>query len=411
MLKARSILIALVSLCLGTWWSASFSWAKPSPCETCHEKIAPKQAKDFNRSKMAEKLDCSDCHGLEHLDSDDVDKAKLPTFETCRTCHKARVEQYLDGKHALGLAAMQAMPYTHAQPKVFIEGQKGCGGCHALGVKSDESRRYYPYGMDCQSCHTRHAFSKKEALQPEACLPCHMGFDHAQWEMWSGSKHGVTYLTNRAMGSENLERAPTCQTCHMPEGNHRVFSAWGFLGVRLPEEDEGWLADRITILKGLGVLDPSGNPTPRLDLVKRIKLARLTKEEFEAERNRYARVCAECHSAGFYQENIQNGDVMLREADRLFAEAIHIVGSLYQDGIIPMREGYFAYPDLLSFYEVNTKIELILYEMFMDHRMKTFQSSFHMNPDFATWYGFAKMKKDLKEIRELAPKMRMEAQR
>jgi len=58
---------------------------------------------------------------------------------------------------------------------------------------------------------------------------------------------------------------------------------------------------------------------------------------------------------------------------------------------------------------VETHIELVLYEMFMDHRMKTFQGSFHFNPDYATWYGYAKMKKDLVEIRELDGQMRKAA--
>ena len=43
----------------------------------------------------------------------------------------------------------------------------------------------------CDSCHTRHTFSVKEAREPEACATCHMGFDHPQWEMYSTSKHGV----------------------------------------------------------------------------------------------------------------------------------------------------------------------------------------------------------------------------
>ena len=35
----------------------------------------------------------------------------------------------------------------------------------------------------CDACHTRHTFSAEEARQPQACQTCHMGFDHAQWEM------------------------------------------------------------------------------------------------------------------------------------------------------------------------------------------------------------------------------------
>ncbi|MCF8145519.1 MAG: hypothetical protein K9N21_16525 [Deltaproteobacteria bacterium] len=104
---------------------------------------------------------------------------------------------------------------------------------------------------------SRHAFSVLEVSEPEACKTCHMGFDHAKWEMYSGAKHGVTYLINRDVDPQNKDRAPRCQTCHMPEGNHRVFSAWGFLAVRLPEDDAEWMGYRATILKGLGVLDPA----------------------------------------------------------------------------------------------------------------------------------------------------------
>jgi len=274
-------------------------------------------------------------------------------------------------------------------------------------AREDKDRQYYKYGMDCQNCHTRHAFSKKEALEPEACQTCHMGFDHPQWEMWSSSKHGVTYLMLRDIDPKNRSRVPKCQDCHMPDGDHRVFTAWGFLGVRLPEEDKEWLNYRLTILKGLGVLDPDGNPTGRLDIVKAGKVARLTKEEFDKERARIKAVCLKCHDKNFVDANFKNADAMLKEADKLFAEAIETVAGLYKDGIIKKKPGQaYAYPDLLAFYEVDTKIEQVLYEMFMDHRMKAFQATFHMNPDYATWYGYAKLKKDLTEIKELAREMR-----
>ena len=98
-------------------------------------------------------------------------------------------------------------------------------------------------------------------------------------------------------------------------------------------------------------------------------------------------------------------DLTEEEADTLFSEAIEIVAGLYREGIIPKRDDYPAYPDLSTFYDTNTKIEQILYEMFMDHRMKTFQGAFHMNYDYST-YGYAKMRKDLTEIRELAQEIR-----
>lgn len=389
--------------------------AKPSKCETCHAKISPKMVEDFNRGKMSKSLTCEACHGTAHNSEKDVDKAQLPTIATCKQCHPDQANQYMDGKHALGKVAMDAMPRSHQQPTAFMDGQKGCGGCHTMGLtdanaRNSEGRKYYKYGMDCQNCHTRHAFSKAEANEPEACQTCHMGFDHPQWEMWSGSKHGVTYLMNRAIDPKSKNRAPKCQTCHMHKGNHRVMSAWGFLAVRLPEPDAEWMGYRATILKGLGVLDPKGTPTGRLDVVKAGKVARLTKEEFDNERAKFVEICQQCHSPNFVKENFKNADQMVKESDKMFSEAINIVGGLYEQGLIKQKQGQpFAYPDLLTFYDVDTKIEQTLYEMFMDHRMKAFQGGFHMNPDYSTWYGFAKMQKDLTEIREMATDMKKKA--
>ena len=382
------------------------SGAVESECESCHAKLTPMIVKDFNRGVMSETMGCADCHGEGHSGMDDADNAELPTIATCQACHEEKAEQYLAGKHAKGLLAVQALPFSHGQPDAFVAGQRGCGGCHTLGLatqedRKTEARQYYKYGMDCQNCHTRHAFSVAEAREPEACQTCHQGFDHPQWEMWSTSKHGVAYLLDR-----EAHRGPTCQDCHMAGGDHRVRTPWGFLGVRLPEEDEEWMGYRATILMGLGVLDAEGQPTALLDIVKAGDMARLDADTFAAERKRITDTCGKCHSKSFWEANIANGDQMLKEADKIFAEAINIVAGLRKDGIIEVEEGEGVYPQLLSFYEVETAVEQHLYDMFMDYRMKTFQGAFHINPDYTTWYGYAKMKQALAEIKELDHQMR-----
>jgi hypothetical protein len=386
--------------------AATPAGAVESTCENCHAKITPMIVEDFNRGVMSETMGCADCHGENHTGVGDAHEAELPTIATCQACHEEKAEQYLAGKHAKGLLAVQALPFSHGQPDAFVAGQRGCGGCHTLGLatqedRKTEARQYYKYGMDCQNCHTRHAFSVKEAREPEACKTCHMGFDHPQWEMWSSSKHGVAYLLDR-----EAHRGPTCQDCHMPEGDHRVRTPWGFLGVRLPEPDEEWMGYRATILMGLGVLDAEGQPTALLEVVKAGDLARLDAETFDAERKRITDTCGKCHSKSFWEANIKNGDQMLKEADKIFAEAINIVAGLRKDGIIEVAEGEGVYPQLLSFYEVDTAVEQHLYDMFMDYRMKTFQGAFHINPDYTTWYGYAKMKQALAEIKELDKQMR-----
>jgi len=390
--------------------------AVTSKCEECHAKITPGIVKDFNRGIMAKELTCTACHGEGHMSADDVDKATLPTISTCRECHEDQAGQYLEGKHAKGLLPITAFPgFAHQQPTAFIAGQKGCNGCHNLGIVDEETRNkglagefraHFKYGMDCQNCHTRHAFSKAEAQQPEACMQCHTGFDHAQWEMWTRSKHGAAYMTDR-----NAHRGPTCQDCHMSGGNHKVMTAWGFLALRLPEKDAEWMGYRASILKALGVLDNAGKPTGRLDVVKAADMVRLTEEAFNVERDKMVTTCKECHSETYVTKSLENSDQMIKASDKIFAEAIEIVTKLYSDKILESttNEASFPYPDLLTFYEVNSHIEELLYSMFMDYRMKTFQASFHLMPDYTTWYGLAKMKKTLVEMKDLDKQLRMEA--
>jgi hypothetical protein len=201
----------------------------------------------------------------------------------------------------------------------------------------------------------------------------------------------------------------------MQEGDHAVRTAWGFLAVRLPmPEDEEWAADRATVLQGLGVLDPDGNPTARLDVVKAADVVRLTQEDWQQERDEMINTCNQCHSVNFAKAELQKGDAMIKEADglmakaiRLMAKAIREVAGLYQDGIIPKPESYaYPFPDLLTFHDAPTVIEQKLFLMFLKHRMRTFQGAFHANPDFALWYGWSEMIRDLTEIKTRAEELR-----
>ena len=69
--------------------------AAEESCVECHEKVTPGIVKDFSRSAMSDAdLTCDTCHGSDHKSANDVDKVKLPTPETCKTCHEDRYEQY-----------------------------------------------------------------------------------------------------------------------------------------------------------------------------------------------------------------------------------------------------------------------------------------------------------------------------
>lgn len=389
--------------------------AQAKECVSCHSKETPKVVTDWKASKHSSVgVGCDVCHGEDHGSAEDVDMVRLPTPETCSKCHSKRVEQFKKGKHAFAWAAMKAMPTTHWLPMALREGMKGCGGCHKIGLKSDEDMKELKqqgagFGVaSCDACHTRHLFSVKEARQPQACQTCHMGFDHPQWEMYSSSKHGVRYLLKQAGILPETVAAPTCQTCHMPEGDHEVRTAWGFLAVRLPlPQDQQWAADQILILQALGVLNPDGKPTGRLDVVKAADVARLTAEAWQAERDKMLKVCGQCHSTNFARGELEKGDKMIQSTDRLLAEAIRTVAALYKDGVLEKPESYaFAFPDLLTFHDAPTTVEQKLFVMHLKHRMRAFQGTFHANPDYALWYGWSEMQRDLTEIKTLAEELR-----
>jgi len=387
-------------------------------CVDCHGKVTPNIVSDWRLSEHGQnEVDCSECHGDQHKSAQDVAKVQIPTPDTCATCHENRVQQYKSGKHALAWVAMKAMPTTHWLPMALAEGMKGCGGCHKIGLKTeaeikDLKRDGAGFGVaSCDACHTRHLFSVREARQPQSCQTCHMGFDHPQWEMYSGSKHGVRFLLKQNGILPETVAAPTCQTCHMQEGNHAVMTAWGFLAVRLPmPENKQWASDRATILQALGVLDPEGKPTARLEVVKAAKVARLTQEGWQKERDKMLKTCNQCHSINFARGELEKGDQMIKAADHLMAEAIRIVAGLYKDGILPKPETYaYAFPDLLTFHDAPTVIEQKLFVMFLEHRMRAFQGTFHASPDYALWYGWSEMQRDLTEIATLAKEMRKNA--
>jgi hydroxylamine dehydrogenase len=384
-------------------------------CVKCHTKVTEGITRDWELSKHSKnEVHCIVCHGDRHMSVEDVAKALTPTADTCQQCHEEQGAQFKSGKHALAWAAMKAMPTAHWQPMALTEGMKGCGGCHKLGIKTEAEikelkERGRGFGLaSCDACHTRHIFSVREARQPQSCQTCHMGFDHPQWEMYSSSKHGVRFLLKQNGILPETVAAPTCQTCHMQDGNHEVRAAWGFLAVRLPmPEDEKWASARATILQALGVLDPSGKPTARLEVVKKADLARLTQAAWQRERDKMLETCSQCHSLNFARGELDKGDKMIREADLLMAEAIRIVADLYREDLLKKPESYaHPFPDLLSFHDAPTLIEQKLFLMFLKHRMRTFQGTFHANPDYALWYGWSAMRQDLSEIKSLAKDLR-----
>ena len=427
----KNVSYTLLAAVVFTMWLAGSALAADN-CIECHTKVSPGQVQDWRASKHAgEDVTCSTCHGEAHQTAEDYKLAKLPSEKLCSMCHKEQFTSFTHGKHNFGWTVLNAIPATHFAPDELIEGGRGCGGCHNMGIKTEAQKKDlrdkgYRYQQNsCDECHTRHTFSKKEASNPRACQQCHMGYDHPQWEMWSSSKHGQRYFARKEGDLPEGAVAPTCQTCHLKDGTHENRTAWGFLGVRLPlPKDPQQAADRVTILKALGVLDPeTGKPTPILDAVKAVDLARLDQASWQKERDKMLDTCSECHSRSYAKTQLDAGDSILGKADRLMAEAIETVAALYKEGIIKKPDGYpFNYPFILALMHTNganwdenldglSYIDQVLLQMYFKHRMRAYQAFFHVNPDYAYWYGWNMMTQDLGEIKELAKSMRAQHQK
>jgi len=385
------------------------------PCAECHMRITPGIVVDWQLSKHSvNEVGCSKCHGNRHNSMTDPERAGVAGPEVCAGCHQPQVEQFGTGKHALAWGAMKAMPTLHWQPMAQVEGMKGCGGCHKVGLKTEGEvksliEKKQGFGVSsCDTCHTRHVFSVDEARSPQACRTCHTGMDHPQWEMYSSSKHGVRFLLKQSRILPEDTAAPTCQSCHFPDGNHANRTAWGYLALRLPyPEDDQWARDRAIIMQALGFFDSTGKAAPRLAAVETYKFMNFSEKDWTAEREEMLKSCNDCHSVNFARAELEKGDRMIREADGLMAEAIRTIAALYQDGLLKKPDYYsYAFPDLLALHNAPTVMEQKLFSMFLEYRMRTFQGAFHASPEYSFWNGWAKMQSSLVEIKERASEIR-----
>jgi hypothetical protein len=79
--------------------------------------VTPAAVKDWRLSKHHDrKVGCSACHGEEHGSAADAAEARMPSPDTCGSCHAERVAQFKKGKHAMGWASMRSMPTVHRSP-------------------------------------------------------------------------------------------------------------------------------------------------------------------------------------------------------------------------------------------------------------------------------------------------------
>ncbi len=380
-------IIAFFLIGFSTAAHAQKNEVKDNACVGCHTMTGATKGilNDWSMSKhAANNVTCNSCHAADQEDKDSFTHngrliTKTPSPGDCSKCHPDQVKQFNAGKHSLGWTKMEATSRYKAIPEELRASM--CEGCHNIGkVYADGS------AGKCDSCHTRHLFSAEEARQPEACATCHMGPDHEQIDYYMTSKHGVIFDIDR-----NTTRAPTCVTCHADGGTHDVSQ-----GITLGTVSQGaFISDRNS--GNDYVTSPDG-----------IVMRSITREDFNSGRTTMLSICSRCHSESFARDVLERADEIKRQSDAKVGEAIKIISDLYNDGLLdPMPENRPPNPvtgNKLTLtghqtYSNTSGIEAQLFEMYKYALIHAWKGAYHMNPDYAHWYGWAQLNLDLDKIK------------
>ncbi len=244
----------------------------------------------------------------------------------------------------------------------------GCESCHGSKVKIDPNSpnkldalswpnsgigRINPDGSKgaCTACHTRHAFSVKQARQPEACSKCHLGPDHPQKEIFEASKHGNAYYTHKdemnldsdrwVVGVDYFE-APTCATCHMSATPKQAIT-----------HDVG----------------------QRISWTLRPPIS-VTKDDWETKRANMKDVCVNCHGASFVDGHYAQFDGVVNLYNEKFAKPGLALYKKAKE--LKLGEGVANF---------SNEYEWIWWEIWHHEGRRARHGAAMMGPDYTWWHG------------------------
>ncbi len=365
-------LAVLLILGCSAWAGQTESGEK---CLTCHKKNTPGLYNQWKDSKHAQNdVTCLDCHSAEEEDADAFKHsgemiATLVTPKDCSLCHEKESEEVSSSYHA---TAGEILDSNDAYLAHVAGGQPaamtGCESCHGAVVKIDpEARnklsvetwpnsgigRLNPDGSkgSCTACHTRHAFSKAQARQPEVCSKCHLGPDHPQKEVYEESKHGNAYYTN--IDKMNLEgeswiagvdynAAPTCSSCHMSATQKQELTH--DVGKRI-----SWTLRPIISVK---------------------------KDDWETKRKNMQDVCNACHSRTFSKNHYYQFDGLVGLYNEKFARPASEIMALLREKKVFKNPASFS-----------NKVEWTFWELWHHEGRRARHGAAMMGPDYTWWHG------------------------
>jgi len=344
-------------------------------CMTCHKEKTPGLYRQWYNSEHAiHKVTCIECHGADAGDPDAFMHegalvATLVTPKDCGTCHTREANEVGASYHATAGEILDSqdayLAHVTAGEPVAIS---GCESCHGGKVKIDPGSpnmlsskswpnsgigRLNPDGSkgSCNACHTRHAFSKAQARQPEACSKCHLGPDHPQKEVYEESKHGNAYYTHinemnidadRWVVGEDYFEAPTCATCHMSA-----------TGAKPVSHDVG----------------------QRISWTLRPPVSK-HKDNWQAKRNNMKSVCMACHGSTFADGHYYQFDANVELYNDKFAKpATEIMNIVRKNNLLESPANF------------GNKIEWTYWELWHHEGRRWRHGAAMMGPDYTWWHG------------------------
>lgn len=359
-------------------------------CVSCHRQASAGIVQQFGHSSMAAaKVACSSCHEVAAnypgaVAHEGTSILASPTAAMCEKCHQKEVAQFNQSRHALPawvavegsqnlpanlMSQYQSVPEGQFSPDksrnaiAALEGpnitQFACETCHAVGKPAQDQSV-----GECQKCHLRHEFSLEQARKPETCNNCHIGPDHPQWEIYTESPHGISYMT----GKDNFNwtadpgtltvkdfPAPTCATCHIS----------GFGGAGTTHD----VGDRLTWF----LFAPVSERRP----------------SWQDNKVRMQSVCLECHNKEFVNTFYTNADQATASVTGFVKQGQDIMKPLYDQKLVSSTP--FQEPIQYSEFEL------------WHHWGRTAKfGTWMQGPDYTQWHGAYEMLKALSDLKDLS---------
>ncbi len=371
----RSLITVCILTCLLAGTATAAEQSVAGKCMTCHKEKSHGLYNQWYKSEHAKhNVTCLDCHKAAKGEPDAFMHegaliATLVTPKDCGTCHQKQTMEVMASYHATAGEILESIDayLAHAAGGAPVA-IAGCENCHGCKVQIDPDSpnklshlswpnsgigRLNPDGSkgSCTACHTRHAFSVKQARQPEACSKCHLGPDHPQKEVYAESKHGNAYYTHKdemnldaepwLVGQDYFE-APTCATCHMSATPNQAVT-----------HDVG----------------------QRISWTLRPPVSK-TKPDWQTRRKNMQDVCTNCHS-----QNFVNGH---------YAEF---------DGVVNLYNEKFAKPGLMLYKKAkelklgegtanfSNDYEWTWWEIWHHEGRRARHGAAMMGPDYTWWHG------------------------